>query len=1069
MRTEDSPVTFIQHRMKTILRFKKRSNAKIITYALAFCYFFILLSTKQSNAQSTLSLQLTEQNGITSIAAGGEYHIQLSYSVSSTTSVLTGLKAIVNLPVNIFDVRDFTGNSDVPASGFVYNAAAHTLTIAFKSPLPSGSNGVLVFGVLTNNLVTPNNTVLTSTAVLSDANGNNSGIKSQSITVTAAANLCAYQTFNGGGAINYPTSYKFNINYGNGLFAPLGTLEATHVSLVDTLPAGTSFIGVSVTNPSTGGGPVIYSVSNNNAVVTISLPDMDYNPSWLDANTYEVILTVQYNAPAFLAGSKVVNNAVLNYTPFGGTAAKLADGLSVHGECTAALKITNTLAPAKIDAQINKYAYSPSLNIYPGGGFTYAIDFKNTGNVPLNDVSIIDNIPSNMRIDPTAEYAGIRIDGWHSLVDHGEYKSNLHANWVVLPKAPYGNFPVLPAGEYYTAIKLVLINPVPANVKLEGYNLLHFVPSSGNITSPIGVSNCLTWTSSMPGIPDTAARTACDGNFTLMPRPSTSKIVYDATATPSCSSAVAVGTEATFTAIVSADPGYADASNPLVAMMIPHGFAFNSFSFDPKSSGLTILPKLETTVNNYMQVSGVQYDMYRFTFPKGTVLTYGSKMSISINTTVTASLTGNLGYVGLVVATASNASISQPANFAGNFIDNKDWNMNGNYTEYSNYVSTSNTSCSISVIATTSMVAIQWIKGSMDNDYSQYPRHGESIAGGQAKYKLTVKNNGNIPMKSISVLDIFPFVGDAGVIDPSPRNSKWRPNLMGTINAPTGAKVYYSTSKNPCRDPNSLNITNGCTDWSLLPPANITNVQSILIDFGAIVLSGGDSLNFSWNMSIPNTIQPDSAIAWNSFAFTGIRTDNNQPLLPAEPIKVGVLLVNIILPVDWLGFNVNRNNDKVELHWSVANANEVKKIILQKSADNYNWDNFSTISNAAGLSNFSVTDAKPFLGINYYRILRLDNSDKLNYSVTQIVDFSSTSQITVWPNPVLNTLYVQTNNTSNKDINAIIFDVLGEKVKTIVLHAGNNTVNLSSLHAGIYFMHVMDSSGKSDVQKIIKK
>jgi hypothetical protein len=47
--------------------------------------------------------------------------------------------------------------------------------------------------------------------------------------------------------------------------------------------------------------------------------------------------------------------------------------------------------------------------------------------------------------------------------------------------------------------------------------------------------------------------------------------------------------------------------------------------------------------------------------------------------------------------------------------------------------------------------------------------------------------------------------------------------------------------------------------------------------------------------------------------------------------------------------------------------------------------------------------------------------------------------------------------------------VLGEKVKTIVLHAGNNTVNLSSLHAGIYFMHVMDSSGKSDVQKIIKK
>jgi hypothetical protein len=54
-------------------------------------------------------------------------------------------------------------------------------------------------------------------------------------------------------------------------------------------------------------------------------------------------------------------------------------------------------------------------------------------------------------------------------------------------------------------------------------------------------------------------------------------------------------------------------------------------------------------------------------------------------------------------------------------------------------------------------------------------------------------------MKNAQIIDILPFAGDTGVLDPQTRLSAWRPNLIAPVVAPAGVVVYYSTQSNPCR------------------------------------------------------------------------------------------------------------------------------------------------------------------------------------------------------------------------------------------------------------------------------
>lgn len=79
--------------------------------------------------------------------------------------------------------------------------------------------------------------------------------------------------------------------------------------------------------------------------------------------------------------------------------------------------------------------------------------------------------------------------------------------------------------------------------------------------------------------------------------------------------------------------------------------------------------------------------------------------------------------------------------------------------------------------------------------------------------------------------------------------------------------------------------------------------------------------------------------------------------------------------------------------------------------------------------------------------------------------FTTSTSLSLYPNPVTNTLYVQ----RDKSIEHIkVYDVLGTLLQNVPVNANLGTVNLSTYAKGVYFVAVYDENGFT-TKKIIKK
>jgi uncharacterized repeat protein (TIGR01451 family) len=196
-----------------------------------------------------------------------------------------------------------------------------------------------------------------------------------------------------------------------------------------------------------------------------------------------------------------------------------------------------------------------------------------------------------------------------------------------------------------------------------------------------------------------------------------------------------------------------------------------------------------------------------------------------------------------------------------------------------------------------SMASEKFVLGELDGGI--WNKDGVTIPGGRVDYQMIITNQSNVTATNLVVYDIFPFVGDTGVIDPQSRDSDWRPNLQTDIEAPPGVplSIQYSQAGNPCRPEVVPSGPAGCTnDWSSTPPADLTSVQAVRLEFceagNCLELPPdlgnglGGTMVLTWHMQAPNDAPAEPERAWNSFGFTAQGGGLN--LLPAEPNKVGI-------------------------------------------------------------------------------------------------------------------------------------------------------------------------------------
>ncbi len=177
--------------------------------------------------------------------------------------------------------------------------------------------------------------------------------------------------------------------------------------------------------------------------------------------------------------------------------------------------------------------------------------------------------------------------------------------------------------------------------------------------------------------------------------------------------------------------------------------------------------------------------------------------------------------------------------------------------------------------------------------------------------------------------------------------------------------------------------------------------------------------------------------------------------------------VSIALPVKLISFDGYLNtSNTVDLKWVVDNQVNINYYEVQRSIDNILYKKI-TVVNANNLNSFTYdcNDAQPIIGKNYYRLKIVENDGRINYSQIVVVNFIKNQSLSIYPMPVGSTLNIVNFNASLVNTKAQIINSSGQLVKEILIKNTYETIDVSSLTPGNYFIKTINGETK----KIIKQ
>jgi hypothetical protein len=204
----------------------------------------------------------------------------------------------------------------------------------------------------------------------------------------------------------------------------------------------------------------------------------------------------------------------------------------------------------------------------------------------------------------------------------------------------------------------------------------------------------------------------------------------------------------------------------------------------------------------------------------------------------------------------------------------------------------------------------------------------------------------------------------------------------------------------------------------------------------------------------------------NTGNFTGIASDGEVEdyLIPEIDFTA--------LPLQLLNFSANKKGDDVVLSWQVANEKNDKGFYVQYGIDGHNWQTIAFIP-GAGYTNMIksysyVHHADKSEMKRYYRLLDEDGSGSITVSDVRQVDFATTGDIRLSPNPVKDILYIRSNGLFTPT-QLSLYSSTGELLMQNMYRGNNTLLNLSRFAAGVYILKLSDDKGQFTCHKIMKQ
>lgn len=175
-------------------------------------------------------------------------------------------------------------------------------------------------------------------------------------------------------------------------------------------------------------------------------------------------------------------------------------------------------------------------------------------------------------------------------------------------------------------------------------------------------------------------------------------------------------------------------------------------------------------------------------------------------------------------------------------------------------------------------------------------------------------------------------------------------------------------------------------------------------------------------------------------------------------LQLDMQSVSCILPIELTQFNGYHKAGNNHLFWETATETNNKKFIIERS-DNQHF--FEAIGEMAGrsLSNqphkYQFKDSAPLEGINYYRLLQIDQNGTTSYSETIAIEVEKAGVVSLYPNPFQSELYVQIPfSTASSELQ--VTNLAGQIIfQTIIPSATPRwTLNTEDWPQGLYWIEI---------------
>ena len=175
------------------------------------------------------------------------------------------------------------------------------------------------------------------------------------------------------------------------------------------------------------------------------------------------------------------------------------------------------------------------------------------------------------------------------------------------------------------------------------------------------------------------------------------------------------------------------------------------------------------------------------------------------------------------------------------------------------------------------------------------------------------------------------------------------------------------------------------------------------------------------------------------------------------------------LAITFGNFNANQINNSVQLTWFSEPLNPDDYFVVQRSTDNYLFENILNV-NSNSQNSYTVVDHFPKVGNNFYRIKIIKNGIETYSQVLKetILEKSFVGFKTTFQN---NNFYISV-PANTESFNSTVFDVSGKIIKTVKFIRPNTSrefkINLQAFPSGVYFIKLESENKNHQTYKVIK-